>query len=84
MGKPCSHIQFIKSHFLLQVMRESVSVRENPYQVLQVTRATSERTMKSKVRMIKTLSPLYQAIPEKYHSFVAVGICYSCCILITI
>ena len=31
--------------------------RENPYQVLQVTRAVSERAMKSKVRMIKSLSP---------------------------
>ena len=31
--------------------------RENPYQVLQVTRAASERAMKSKVRMIKSLSP---------------------------
>ena len=30
---------------------------ENPYQVLQVTRAASERAMKSKVRMIKSLSP---------------------------
>ena len=31
--------------------------RENPYQVLQVTCAVSERAMKSKVRMIKSLSP---------------------------
>ena len=31
--------------------------RENPYQVLQVTRAASERAMKSKVCMIKPLSP---------------------------
>ena len=31
--------------------------RENPYQVLQVTCAASERAMKSKVRMIKSLSP---------------------------
>ena len=30
---------------------------ENPYQVLQVTRAASERAMKSKVRVIKSLSP---------------------------
>ena len=30
---------------------------ENPYQVLQVTCAASERAMKSKVRMIKSLSP---------------------------
>ena len=31
--------------------------RENPYQVLQVTCAASERAMKLKVRMIKSLSP---------------------------
>ena len=31
--------------------------RENPYQVLQVMRAASKRAMKSKVRMIKSLSP---------------------------
>ena len=31
--------------------------RENLYQVLQVTRAASERAMKSKVHMIKSLSP---------------------------
>ena len=56
---------------VLRVTRESVSgttshaririryykSRENPYQVLQVTCAASERAMKSKVRMIKSLSP---------------------------
>ena len=56
---------------VLQVMRESVSgtasyaririryckSRENLYQVLQVTCAVSERAMKLKVRMIKSLSP---------------------------
>ena len=31
--------------------------RDNPYQVLQVTCAVSKRAMKSKVRMIKSLSP---------------------------
>ena len=31
--------------------------RENPYQVLHVTHAASEHAMKSKVRMIKPLSP---------------------------
>ena len=39
--------------------------RENMYQVLQVTRAASECAMKLKVRMIKSLSPQYQVIPEK-------------------
>ena len=46
---------------------------ENPYQVLQVMCAASERAMK--VRMIKSLSPystkLYR---KKYHEFVAIGI----------
>ena len=32
-------------------------ISENPYQVLQVTRAVSECAMKSKVHMIKSLSP---------------------------
>ena len=31
--------------------------RENPYQVLQVMHAACERAMKSKVRMMKSLSP---------------------------
>ena len=31
--------------------------RDNPYQVLQVTCAASERAMKLKVHMIKSLSP---------------------------
>ena len=39
--------------------------RKNPYQVLQVMRPASERAMKSKVIMIKSLSPQYQAILEK-------------------
>ena len=51
MGKPCSYMQFIKSHIFY------CKSRENPYQVLQVTCAASERAMKSKVRMIKSLSP---------------------------
>jgi len=44
------HAVYKKLYFLLQVTRESVSV-------LQVMRTTSERAMKSKVRMIKSLSP---------------------------
>ena len=65
------HAVYKKPYFLLQVTRESVSgtashaririryckSRENPYQVLQVTCAASERAMKLKVRMIKSLSP---------------------------
>ena len=51
MGKPCSCIQFIKSRIFYY------KSRENPYEVLQVTRAASERAMKSKVCMIKSLSP---------------------------
>jgi len=44
------HAVYKKPYFLLQAMRESVSV-------LQVTCAASEHAMKSKVRMIKSLSP---------------------------
>ena len=51
MGKPCSCAQFIKSRIFY------CKSRENPYQVLQVTCAASECAMKSKVRMIKSLSP---------------------------
>ena len=51
MEKPCSCTQFIKSHILYS------KSHENPYQVLQVMCAASERAMKSKVRMIKSLSP---------------------------
>ena len=61
MGKPCSCMQFIKSRIFYCKSRENpyqyYKSRENPYQVLQVTRAASERAMKSKVRMIKSLSP---------------------------
>ena len=68
--KSCENLyQYYKSH-------------ENPYQVLQVTRTASEHAMKLKVRMIKSLSPQYQAIPEKHHSFVAVGI-VTCDVLCT-
>ena len=52
MGKPCSCIQFIiKSRIFY------CKSRENLYQVLQVTHAASERAMKLKIRMIKSLSP---------------------------
>ena len=61
MGKPCSCTQFIKSRIFYSKSRENLyqycKSRENPYQVLQVTCAASERAMKSKVRMIKSLSP---------------------------
>ena len=61
MGKPCSCTQFIKSRIFYYKSCENpyqyCKSRENPYQVLQVTCAASERAMKSKVRMIKSLSP---------------------------
>ena len=61
MGKPCSCMQFIQSRNFYCKSHENpyqyYKSRENPYQVLQVTRAASERAMKSKVRMIKSLSP---------------------------
>ena len=51
MGKPCSCTQFLKSRIFYY------KSRKNSYQVLQVTCAASERAMKLKVRMIKSLSP---------------------------
>ena len=65
MGKPCSCIQFIKSHIFYCKSRENsyqyYKLRENPYQVLQVTRTASE----CKGSYDKSFSPKYQAIPEK-------------------
>ena len=60
MGKPCSCTQFIKSLFFYY------KSCKNPYQVLQVTCATSERCNE-----IKDSFDQVQAILE---SFVAVGI----------
>ena len=60
MGNPCSCKQFIKSGiFYCKSCKNPYQYksRENPYQALQVTRAASERAMKSKVRIIKSLSP---------------------------
>ena len=82
----CSlHIK--KKHFLLQVsenlyqyykshenLYQYYKSRENPYQVLQVTRAASERAMKSKDRMINHHHHSTTVYQKKYHSFVAVGI----------
>ena len=56
MGSLAAVCSLYKAVFVLQVMRESVSVLkslDNAYQVLQVTCAVSEHAMKSKVRMIK-------------------------------
>ena len=61
-------MQFIKSRILYY------KSRENPYQVLQVTCAASERAMKSKVRMINSYHHSTKLYRKKYHSFVAVGI----------
>ena len=97
MGKPSSCMQFIKSRIFYYKSRENpyhycksrenpyhyCKSRENPYQVLQVTwtDATSERAMKSKVRMIKSYyhhsTKLYRDICCHWH-------CYSCCTLVTI
>ena len=61
MGKPFSCTQFIKSRIFYKKLCEKpyqyYKSCENPYQVLQVMHAASERAMKSKVRMIKSLSP---------------------------
>ena len=61
MGKPWSCMQFIKSRIFYCKSRDNLyqyyKSCENSYQVLQVTCAASEHAMKSKVRMIKSLSP---------------------------
>ena len=60
MGKPCSCMQFIKSCIFYCKSRESrYQSRENPYQVLQVTRTGSERAMKLKDKIIITIVPSY-------------------------
>ena len=54
------HAVYKKPYFLLQVMRESVSVLQvTPESVSGTTShvRASERAMKSKVHMIKSLSP---------------------------
>ena len=56
--KLCSCVQFIKSHVFYSACKSC----ENPYQV---THTMSERAMKSKVCMVKSLSPYYQAIPDE-------------------
>ena len=58
-----------KPHFfLLQVMQESISGTTSHVRA-------SERAMKLKVRMIKSLSSTYQAIPgKKCHLFSFIGI----------
>ena len=61
VGKPCSCMQFIKSCIFYcksrKIPYQYYKSHENPYQVLQVTHTESEHAMKSKVRMIKSLSP---------------------------
>ena len=79
MGKPCSCIQFIKSRiFYCKSCKNWYQSRENPYQVLQVTCTGSERAMKLKVRMIKSLHHSTKLYRKKYHSFVAIGIVTLC------
>ena len=60
-GEALSRMQFIKSSIFYCKSCENpyqyYKSRENLYQILQVTRAASECAMKSKVRMIKSLSP---------------------------
>ena len=68
MGKPCSCMQFIKSHIFYY------KSRENPYQVLQVMHAASECAMKSKVRMINHYHQSTKLYQKKYHEFVAIAI----------
>ena len=71
-------MQFIKSRIFYCKSRENpyqyYKSRENLYQVLQVTRAASERAMKSKVCIINHYHHSTKLYWKKYHSFVAIGI----------
>ena len=76
MGTPCSCTQFIKSRIFTQ---ESVSVLQVTWESVSSTishMCASERPMKSKVLMMKSLSPY--VVPsyngKKYHLFVAICI----------
>ena len=74
MGKPCSCRQFIKSRLFYY------KPRENPYQVLQVTHTSySERAMKSKVRMIKSVYHSTKLYRKKILLVCCRWHCYSCC-----
>ena len=58
MGKPCSCTQFLKSRiFYYKSCENPYQYCKSPCQVLQVTCTASERPMKLKVHMIKSLSP---------------------------
>ena len=65
------HIRYCRS-MACENLYQNYKSRENLYQVLQVMHTASERAIKLKVHMMKSLSPQYQAIPEK-NMFVAVG-----------
>ena len=69
------HAVYKKPYFLLQVTQESVSVLQVTQEFVSGTTShmrASDHAMKSKVCMIKSLSPSYTG--KKYHSFVGVGI----------
>ena len=59
-------MQFIKSHILLQVIRESVSV-------LQVMCTVPDHAMSPKDLYDKIVITIVQSYTGKYHSFVVVG-----------
>ena len=69
-------MQLIKSHIFYYKSRENpyqyYKSHENPYQVLQVMYAGSERAMKSKVCIIKSLFHSTKLHQKKYHEFVAI------------
>ena len=67
-----SHKNLYQYYKLCENLHQYYKSCENPYQVLKAMRAVSEHAMKSKV---KSLSPKYQAIPEKKHDFFfAIGV----------
>ena len=78
MGKPCIYMEFIKSHFLLPVTRESVSVLQVTWKSTSGTAShprlfwTCNEIKGSHDKISITIAPSYTG--KKYHSFVAVGI----------
>ena len=78
IAKLCSCTQFMKAVIF------NYKSRKNPYQVLQVTCDVSECAMKSKVCMIKSLSPQCKGIQEKTSLVCCRWHCYSCSTLVTI
>jgi len=90
VGKACSCVQFIKKPYFLLPSHTRIRISTTSHTriciryILQVMCAVSERAMKSKfhIIMITSLSPKYQAIPEKISFICCCWDCCSCCALV--